>query len=509
MAGISLRSFAIFVAAGLFALFSPFLHSEFILDDGHKIVDNYDIRDWNRLPWSLFPQYDQGERDLLLQFKMNRNDPSRPLTFAMYTLEYWVAGGAHPWIFRIVNVALHGSNGVLLYSLLNLLRDRLSSLNSTTSLEYPFAFATLLWVFSPINVSIANYAYSRSEILGFTLELCCFHLLLRGHNRYFTVGCATLLSLSAKQSYLCIIPCVFVLVLLFPSLCFDSFSAGRLHSVVLPCISANIHLALNCALPCILPSFLYMSYRFFYLGGLGDLEADPSNLPVPYFHYLRTQPFAVFSYLLITLRGGMAVDHGVLVDDFVPILIPCVVIASLFVLSFALVYRDPFGFKSMIFGWIFAFAHLAPTSLIVTTDVMADRRFYVASFPFLLFLCHVLYVFWTFSIRNYAQQPKSSKHTAFSSSVSVALIFLGGFGLLLVFCATGAYNHLESYRDNISAWRSVLNLYPNSVRAHNNLATSLIKKCRSCPPGDDFALESVRFRSVTLICISNANTSSA
>ena len=493
MAGVSLQILAIFIAAVLITLFLPFLHSEFILDDGHKIVENYDIRDWTRLPWSLFPQYDQGERDLLLQFKMNRNDPSRPLTFAMYTLEYRVAGGAHPWIFRIVNVFLHGSNGILLYSLLNLLHERLSSRNSSsTGLSFQFAAATLLWVFCPLNISTANYAYSRSEILGFTLELCCFHLLLRGHNRHLAVGSATLLALFAKQSYVCIVPCVFVFFLLFPSICLDSSSDNRLHSAVQSRVSADIQRALRRSLPCILPSVLYMGYRLCYLGGLGDLEADPSNRPVPYLHYLRTQPFAVFSYFLITIRGGMAVDHGVLVDDPVPILIPCVVVASLFVLSCSVVYRAPFGFQSVIFGWVFAFAHLAPTSLLVTTDVMADRRFYVASFPFLLFLCTFVDSLRSYSIKNYAQQQNSSKDTAPSLSISVGMI--GCFGLLLMLCATGSYNHLSAYRDNISAWRSVLNLYPNSVRAHNNLATSLIKKCRSCPPGENFALQSVRYR---------------
>jgi hypothetical protein len=165
------------------------------------------------------------------------------------------------------------------------------------------------------------------------------------------------------------------------------------------------------------------------------------------------------------------------------------VVASVFVLSCAVVYKAPFGVKSVIFGWVFAFAHLAPTSLLVTTDVMADRRFYVASFPFLLFLCTVVDSLRSNSTQNYAQQQNSPKDTVASMSIAV-----GCFGLLLMLCATGSYNHLIAYRDNISAWRSVLNLYPNSVRAHNNLATSLIKKCRSCPPGENFALQSVRYR---------------
>jgi hypothetical protein len=494
MWGTSVLYLALLIAAGLCALFLPFLHSEFILDDGHKIVENHDIRDWTLLPWSLFPQYSQGERDLSLQFKMNRNDPSRPLTFLMYTIEYRIAEGAHPWIFRTVNVFLHGSNGILLYSLLALLSERLFPRDySSTSRSYQHAAATLLWVFSPLNISTASYAYSRSEILGFTLELCCFHVLLLGRNRHLYVVFITLLALFAKQSYLCILPCVFILFLLFPSLCSQSSHGNDAQTSSRTRLLPYMHFACWRALPCFLSACLYMGYRLFYLGGLGDLEADPSNHPVPFLHYLRTQPFAIFSYVFITCSGGMAVDHGVLVDDPVPILFPCFVIGGLFAVSCALFYKDQVSLKAVLFGWAFALCHLAPTSLVVTTDVMADRRFYVSSFPFVLLIC----CFVSMGVRLFrfeyhpctVERTDSSPNSSPSAPTPVAE--LGLFGLGLIFCGTFAYQHLDAYQNNISAWRSVLSIYPGSVRAHNNLATALIKSCRSCPPGDQFALVSV------------------
>ncbi len=484
---VSVLALSILIAAGLCALFLPFLHSEFILDDSHKIVENHDIRDWTQLPWSLFPQYAHGERDLSLQFKMNRNDPSRPLTFLMYTLEYRFAEGAHPWIFRIVNILLHGANGILLYSLMNLLCKSLSlRVHPCASLNFQHASATLLWVFTPLNISTANYAYSRSEILGFTLELCCFRALLKGHSHRATIVCLTLLSLCAKQSYICIAPCVFMLFLLFPSL--GCRTSPMHHSLSVSSIPPLIQSAFYRSIPCLVAAVLYMGYRCFYLGGLGDLEADPSNQRVPFLHYLRTQPFAVLSYILITCWGGVAVDHGVLVDDPVPILFPCFVIGSLFIISCCLFCKYPLAFKAVLFGWAFALLHLAPTSLLVTTDVMADRRFYAASFPFLLMVCSVTHAL-LFKSRQ-SKQLDSTQHAELSLRISVGI--LGILGVVLIFFGTVAYQNLKAYENNISAWRSVLGLYPSSVRAHNNLATSLIKNCRSCPPGQNFALQSVR-----------------
>ncbi len=480
--------FAIPLAAALFALFLPFLNSEFILDDGHKIVENHDIRDPALLPWSLFPHYSQGERDLSLQFRLNRNDPSRPLTFLMFTLEYWIAGGARPWMFRFVNVVLHGTNGVMLYSLMKLLRVRLGiHVQGVSDLNVEHTAAILLWVFSPLNLSTVNYIYSRSEILGFTLELCCLHLLLRHRKRNLGAGFAMLLALCAKQSYLCIVPCVFVLFILFPSLCSEAVTGLQMHPASRKLSALVAFSALKQSLPCIVPAVLYMVYRFIYLGGLGDLEADPSNKPVPLTHYLRTQPFAIYSYILITCSGGMAVDHGVLVDDPVLIFFPCLIIVSLFMISCIFFYRPPFAFHAVLFGWAIALAHLAPTSLLVTTDVMADRRFYVSSFPLLLLICSFVRALYSNQSKRISEQTNSLRDVR-----STSILFVGAFGVILIVCASVAYHHLDAYKTNISAWRSVLKLYPVSVRARNNLATSLIKQCRLCPPGVEFALQSVR-----------------
>jgi len=86
---------------------------------------------------------------------------------------------------------------------------------------------------------------------------------------------------------------------------------------------------------------------------------------------------------------------------------------------------------------------------------MADRRFYVSSFPFLLLICSsVRALYFKLGKRNLERtnSPKDAK--------SYSTIVVGAFGVILILWATVAYHHLDAYTNNISAWRSVLKCTP-------------------------------------------------
>mgnify|MGYP006876804776 CR=1 FL=1 len=72
------------------------LSSPFLLDDLSKVRDNPDIRSLS--PAALvYPYADNAAQNV------RRNDPSRPLVFLSYALNY-VLLGPSPWHFRAVNV---------------------------------------------------------------------------------------------------------------------------------------------------------------------------------------------------------------------------------------------------------------------------------------------------------------------------------------------------------------------------------------------------------------------
>ncbi len=87
---------AISIVTALLAFFLPFLN--FILGNGRKIVENPYTRVLMLLPWSTIPHYTQGERDLSSQLRLNNNDHFMPLSFILFTLEYWIAG-VHTLVF--------------------------------------------------------------------------------------------------------------------------------------------------------------------------------------------------------------------------------------------------------------------------------------------------------------------------------------------------------------------------------------------------------------------------
>jgi hypothetical protein len=73
----------------------------YVLDDLTKVLNNPDIRSLRGLGSRLVYPYDApGAR------RLNRNDPSRPLTYLSYALNYCLLG-PEPWHFRLTNIVAH------------------------------------------------------------------------------------------------------------------------------------------------------------------------------------------------------------------------------------------------------------------------------------------------------------------------------------------------------------------------------------------------------------------
>jgi len=91
-----------------FVIYGHSLRAPFILDDAHKIEMNPDLR-VERLP-EVFSRlvYPYAET-----YTFDRNDPSRPVTFLTYTLNYYF-GKVNPFGYRLVNLLGHIGVSLLL-----------------------------------------------------------------------------------------------------------------------------------------------------------------------------------------------------------------------------------------------------------------------------------------------------------------------------------------------------------------------------------------------------------
>lgn len=129
------------------AVYLNSLPNEYAYDDRHIILNNEDIQSIETLPGALVAPYwphDYG-RELGLW---------RPVATAIYGIE-WIAGGGHPLLFHVVNVALHvAATLVVLALLLELI-----------SLPAAFAGGSIFAV-HPVHVEAVANVVGLAEVLS-------------------------------------------------------------------------------------------------------------------------------------------------------------------------------------------------------------------------------------------------------------------------------------------------------------------------------------------------------
>ncbi len=427
-------------AAALFAcgvlLASGSLHNPWVLDDVAKIVENPDLRDLGRLPATLI--YPYTEHQLL-----NRNDPSRPVVFATYALNY-AAGGLSPFGYHLVNALLHALNGVLVFLLARrLLKGRAG--------ELPTALlAALLFVSAPINMGTAIYVYGRSDLMQATwllLAALIFPAACAGR-RDATAGLVAIYiaGLFTKQSMV-VLP---VLLLAYDYLGLARRDAKRVAA------HARVYV------PLVAVTLAYFVFREVYFGTLGDVEGR-GNLWA-FDDYVSVQPYVIARYLALALVPvGLSIDHQVLpfASPFAPVLLlGWVVLAALGVgIAYALKRRGESA-ASLALAGLWFLVCLAPTSsLLPTVDAMVERRTYAANVG--------LY----FAVALLAQLALAELARPWPRVGPVqGRLYALLMGSLVVMFSLVALARNRLHSDEEALWKDVITNYPKSVRAHNNLA---------------------------------------
>lgn len=404
-------------------------NNAFILDDLTKIVGNPDIRSLEGLTGKLVYPYRQFA-------ELERNDPSRPLVFFLYTLVYAFAGGADPAFFHALNGVLHGVAAWLAWLLARaLLRNLTGRSQSTVPL-----LTALLFAAAPLQVAVASYAYALTDILYAVFALGSCLLLARGRSARSGPSLVLLaLGLASKQSAV-VYPALWALVLLTrrprPSW------KDILHQL-------SPALALLVA---------YLLVRRLYFGALGDLEAQfEAKRP---WDYLATQGFALLRYVQLTLvPWGLAIDHYIDFDTWSrPLLVgAAALIVAALVQSVRLLVRTNSTPRPFALGFVWFLICHAPTSLLLTTDILVERRSYLASFG--LF----------FGVLAEAESfLRTRRPQLLRAAAGIAT-------LIWIAYAAIAWHRQTLYLTNVTAWEDVLKVYPTSIRARNNLAIAYAK----------------------------------
>lgn len=185
------------------------LDNPFLLDDLTKVRDNPDIRSLSLLPSVLVYPYSHRHGGAELS---RRNDPSRPVTFLSYALDYSISG-SEPRGFRITNIALHLLNCVALRRLMRQLQGKMWLEDPGMLVGVPEG-ASILWLVSPVNMQTATYIYARSELLSTFFSLSSLLLAcsrLKSSDVLLFHALLYLLSVGSKQTAI-VLPLLVVLV---------------------------------------------------------------------------------------------------------------------------------------------------------------------------------------------------------------------------------------------------------------------------------------------------------
>ena len=419
-----------------FIIYHHTLHAPFILDDNHKIEMNTDLRiehlsdAFSRLIYPYSKNY-----------TFDRNDPSRPVTFLTYTLNYY-AGQLDPFGYRLVNLLSHIGVSLLLFAL----SLRLFFLVFGREQAVWAFFLSLLFLTHPVNASVALYVFNRSDILVGLFTLGAMLLFLGAtptdhFRRWGSLG-LFVLALGSKQSAAVFPP----LLLASDFLLANGANPDRFRP------RWRLHLPFWIVLG------IYLVARAWYFGGLGDLEAES---PIDAGVYRISQIYSVVRYLqMAVVPWGMSLDHmpRTFTSLFDPVILGC---AGLLTLGAFWVWQKAHQqtprARATVFGVTWFLFLLAPTSsFFPTTALFADNRLYLPMIGVLFLI-----------VLGYGALFRVDEKAPFQSSgralmLGVMAIHVGLFGYL-------AHKRGTLYNDPVALWKDVLRQYPGQSRAYYSL----------------------------------------
>lgn len=428
------------VGIGLIALVSIViyynsLNAPFIFDSIYKIVQNPDIRELNNIKTKLIYRYDKAHKT------PNRNDPSRPLTYLTFTLNYHF-GQLNTFGYHLFNILIHIFNSILIF----LLTKKILFYTYKEATDIFPLFVALLFAAHPVNTNVVTYIFARSGSLAtmfYFLSLLFFIKTFEGKKRVYIFSLLFCVLSFLSKPIAVTFPAI---VLIFDYIFLADYKIQRIIE------KKYYHIPFWAIL------IGYLLFRYFYLGGIGDIETNVST-EISRSAYLITQTNIIVRYLkLLIIPIGFSIDHSINLAKTIfefRILLPIFLIAGMFLLTWRSYKKKTGWSKINIFCVLWFFITLSPTSsFFPTTSYMDEKRMYLSGFG--VYLPIVLLYFWVFC-RGITCSKKSKQILLCLMAVHIS--FLG--------ITTWKRNNL--YNKPLYLWQDAVSKYPTNARAHANL----------------------------------------
>ncbi|MEW6558159.1 MAG: tetratricopeptide repeat protein [Elusimicrobiota bacterium] len=423
------------------------LNAPFIFDDIGKIVENPDIKKLSNLKAKLIYPYTNNKI-------WERNDPSRPITYLTFTLNYYF-GKLNTFGYHLFNLVVHIFNAILIFILTRkilLFFPQSPNFPISQFLIFPF-FVALFFTVHPINISSVLYIFSRSVLLATFFYLMALLLFIKATEKNSLIS---LSPISYLLSLICFILALFsrqdvvtlpIMILLVDYIFLSDFNTKKVIE------KKYYHI------PFWILLVVYLLFRYFYFGDVGDAEAGTLWDRYP---YIIIQPYVVLKYLkMLLIPTGLCIVHKInpaRISELKTIL-ALLSITVIFWLTYKIYKKKANNSKITLFSVLWFFITLSPTSsFFPTTSALVENRLYLSGFGF-----YFIFVFFYTLVSKFF-------------NLSNFLIFLICIHIFLLGYVTVKRNQL--YQNPVLLWQDVISRYPNSIEAHNNLGILLYNSNR-------------------------------
>ena len=433
----------------------PGLSGEFQFDDQPNIIDNpavaLDTLSWSTLREASFSGMGVSSR------------VGRPLSMLSFALNHY-ASGFDPFVFKATNLAIHLTNGLLVYALVLVIAPFLlgSNVRDTRVENFSAALALMVsvtWLLHPLNLTSVLYVVQRMTSLSALFVLC-------GVLAYAVARRRMVAGRSASA-----------LLLLVP-LCAALAFLAKENGILLPGYILILELFVfrfRCQRPehtRILKGFAAALVAVPLITALAYLTLWPESIlggyakrPFSLNERLLTEARAVVFYLRLILAPDLSA-MGLYHDDFGlsrslldPVATLLAIIGLIALLIAALAVSSRFPAFPLALGWFLVGHSLEST--IVPLELLHEHRNYLPSLGPLLLGCTALLA---------AIQRLDWSYKAVAGSALIACIVLGGMTWIragywansLTLTAVTAANHPRSARAHYDMGR----LYAGMAVAH-------------------------------------------
>ena len=463
------------------ALYTPTLHHGVVLDDRSYVMENPYLADATSFLYPLnLADFVASAPRLGLNDDIALNFITRPITYATF---YWnrMAGGLDTAGYRIVNIAIHATNGVLVFALAVLL----GRLESARRLIAP-AIAALLFTVHPLMTESVTYITQRFESLstmfGLLAVLIWFKGTLADESSLLRLlrPVAVMLTLAAMLSKEIGVT-IPALIVLADWLCFGTPLVAALKRSVPQLLCLPL-------LPLMIAATSFIMHgQELSVETLVHITNDKAY-PVSVAEYFLTEICVSVTYLrLLLLPTGLNFDadyrHVTSLGD-IHLLLALAVIAVLFAGAWRL--RRRWGAADggvILFGLVWYFVALSPSSSFVPLpDAYAEHRSYLPAVGLFIALSVLIQ-------RLLEQRAHKSWRVGWHA---LATIWIGAL-------CYGTVLRNDVLRDDESIYRDVVEKSPKRWRAWNGLGTALARQKRiqeacicfekavGCPPAAELA----------------------